>query len=88
MDRARWFKRTVELASTISEHHPLWFFHMGSIKDKTYVPLLPVNMTEIQRRITNAVATLNQDILTKFGKSLIKGLKSVTQGVPISNIYK
>jgi hypothetical protein len=49
---------------------PCDFFLWGYIKDKVYTPPLPHSIPEIQERIVNAIATINQEILDSVWREL------------------
>jgi hypothetical protein len=42
---------------------PCDFFLWGYIKDKVFVPPLPVNVNDLKQRITTAVASVDEDML-------------------------
>ena len=42
---------------------PCDFFLWGYVKDRVFVPLLPVSLNELKQRITTAVASVDEDML-------------------------
>ena len=59
MDWARWSNT---LATAIPRHNPVDFFVWGYVKDRVYATHVP-DLNTLRRRITDAVASITQEIL-------------------------
>ena len=66
MDWERW---SDTLATTIARYHPLDFFLWGYVKDKMFSTPVP-DITDLKARITDAFATVTEDMLGNTWKGI------------------
>jgi len=57
-----WERWSDTLATTIAGYHPFEFFLWGYVKDKVFSTTVP-DITNLKARITDAFATITEDIL-------------------------
>jgi len=60
--QVEWERWSDNLATTIAVYHPLDFFLWGYVKDKVISTPVP-NITKLKARITDAFATITEDML-------------------------
>ena len=65
-----WERRSDTLATTITGYHPLNFFLWRYIKDKVFSTPVP-DITYLKARITDAFATITEDMLETHEEKLI-----------------
>ena len=76
------------LASKKSRLNSLWLFLWGYIKDRVFVPQLPVSLNELKQRITTAVVGVDKDMLRSVWTELDCRIDicRVTKGSPIEHL--
>ena len=67
---------------------PCDFFLWGYIKERVFVPPLPVSLNELKQRITTAVASVDEDMLRSVWTELAYRIDicRVTKGSHICNL--
>ena len=82
--RNRHFQRYV----VSSDLTPCDFFLWGYIKDRVFVPLLPVSLNELKQRITTALASVDEDMLRSVWTELdyLIDMCRVTRGSHIEHL--
>jgi hypothetical protein len=45
--------------------HPVTFFLWGYVKDKVFIPPVPVTLDDVKQRIITATARVDEDMLTR-----------------------